>query len=78
MSFRESFLVRVWMDEACDPSQMRGEIEHVRSGQRRRFCGEEELLAILTSWTRALKGKTTPDTDDALLSYDIEESEWSM
>ncbi len=68
MPTRESFLVRVWMDNACEPEQMRGEVEHIRSGQRRRFCGNEELLAILESWTQALKNAAPSRSDDLVSS----------
>ncbi len=51
MNIRESFLVRIWRDDTCDASEMRGEVEHVRTGQKARFCGAQELLAILDAWT---------------------------
>ncbi len=57
MDHRESFLVRVWFDRTCLPSQMRGEVQHVRSGQSRRFCGQEELLAILNEWIDAVRNR---------------------
>ncbi len=50
---RESFLVRIWWDDTCNPSDLRGEVEHVRTGQARRFCGEEELFTILRAWLHA-------------------------
>ncbi len=55
MEERESFLIRVWFDVGCDPSQLRGEILHVRTGQSRRFCGEEDMLRILHDWRHLLQ-----------------------
>lgn len=55
MDHRESFLVRIWFDSTCLPSQMRGEVQHVRSGQSRRFCGQEELLTILNDWIEVIR-----------------------
>ncbi len=55
MAGRESFLIRIWFDEGCVPSQLRGEIQHVRTGQSRRFCGEQELLGVLHAWTRLMR-----------------------
>ncbi len=55
MSTRESFLVRIWLENASEPAQIRGEVEHVRTGHRRRFCGSQELVEILEAWTRAAR-----------------------
>lgn len=72
MSGRESFLVRIWFDEGCVPSQVRGEIQHVRTGQSRRFCGEQELLRVLHAWTRLMQ-EGRDDTD--LFQVDIQEED---
>ena len=53
MSRRESFLVRVWLQEDATDVRLRGEVEHVRTGQRRRFAGEAELIHILNTWLQA-------------------------
>ncbi|NPA91522.1 MAG: hypothetical protein GXO55_08755 [Chloroflexi bacterium] len=57
MQERESFLIRVWFDGGCTPSQLRGEIQHVRTGYSRRFCGEEEMLRILHDWRALLQSE---------------------
>lgn len=46
-----SFLVRLWRSgdpapEGCNGG-WQGEVEHIQSGQRWRFCGLEDLLATM-------------------------------
>jgi len=47
----ESFVVRIWYDAPGEDEELRGEVQHVRTGQRRRFCGMEDLTTILRAWT---------------------------
>lgn len=61
---RASFLVRIWWDDTCDPRGLRGEVEHVHTGQTRRFCGEEELLDILRTWARASRSARLEEPED--------------
>jgi len=44
-----SFIVRVWRDGDDAPS-MRGEIEHVGTGEKRAFLDYWSLLKLLDSW----------------------------
>ncbi len=62
MTHRESFLVRIWAEDSVTPHQLRGEIQHVRTGQSRRFCDEQELVEILRTWV-ALASEEQPDTE---------------
>lgn len=64
MSTRESFLVRIWRDDKCGSSEMRGEVEHVRTGQKSRFCGAQELLTILEAWSTAEEGDVEAEPED--------------
>ncbi len=74
MNHRESFLVRVWFDSTCLPSQMRGEVQHVRSGQSRRFCGQEELLSILNEWIDAIRDRAADTESFAVVESEIGDS----
>ena len=49
-----SFIVRVWADDDSG-SEMRGEVELVRTGERRLFTDSWSLLALIDSWRRDLK-----------------------
>jgi len=44
-----SFIVRVWADEGGGP-QMRGEIEHIRTGEKRYFDSYWALLDQIETW----------------------------
>ncbi len=44
------FIVRVWNDDA--KSEMHGEIEHLVTGERRRFAGASSLVEIIEAWRR--------------------------
>jgi hypothetical protein len=44
-----SFIVRVWADDAETP-QMRGEIEHLGTGERRFFPDYWSLLKLIEAW----------------------------
>jgi hypothetical protein len=43
-----SFIVRVWTDH--DDRQMRGEIEHLGTGEKRFFPNHLSLLNLLETW----------------------------
>lgn len=49
-----SFIVRVWNDDDSVP-RLRGEIEHVGTGERRFFPNYWALLTLIESW------RTDPD-----------------
>jgi hypothetical protein len=49
-----SFIVRVWPDDEHEP-QMRGEVEHVGTGERRLFVNEWSLVSLIDSWRRDLE-----------------------
>jgi hypothetical protein len=49
-----SFIVRVWQDDA-DTSSMRGEVEHLRTGEKRLFLDYWSLLNLLDSWRHDLE-----------------------
>lgn len=78
MPTRESFLVRIWLEEGTEPTSMRGEVEHVRTGHRRRFCGGEELLEILETWTRVTRECSDRDHLPAPSPESSEGAAWSM
>lgn len=42
-----SFLVRLWRETEDRTSEWRGEVEHIQSGQRRKFAAFDELAAFL-------------------------------
>ena len=44
-----SFIVRVWTDQGNEP-QMRGEIEHLGTGEKRFFPNHVSLLNLLDTW----------------------------
>ena len=50
-----SFIVRVWNDGEGAP-QMRGEIEHVGTGEKRFFLDYWSLLNLIETWRRDLEG----------------------
>ena len=60
----ESFVVRIWYDTPGEDGELRGEVQHVRSGQRRRFRGMEDLTTILRAWTAL--GQSQQGTDSPL------------
>jgi hypothetical protein len=46
----ETFVVRVWTPaDAGEPVGLHGIVEHVGSGEQRRFRGPEELLTALSA-----------------------------
>ncbi len=49
-----SFIVRVWADEGSG-SEMRGEVELVRTGERRLFLNHLSLLSLIETWRRDLE-----------------------
>lgn len=48
-----SFIVRVWRDGEGVPS-MRGEVEHVGTGEKRFFLDYWSLLQLLDGWRQEL------------------------
>lgn len=46
-----SFIVRVWNEEGSE-GQLRGEIEHVGTGEKRFFPNYAALLTLIESWRR--------------------------
>ena len=46
-----SFIVRVWNDGESAP-QLRGEIEHVGTGEKRFFLDYSSLQQLIESWRR--------------------------
>jgi hypothetical protein len=49
-----SFIVRVWNDDGSVP-QMRGEIEHLGTGEKRFFLDPWALLSLIESWHQDLE-----------------------
>jgi len=49
-----SFIVRVWTDDGSEP-QMRGEIEHVTTGEKRFFLNYWSMLKLIEMWRRDLE-----------------------
>jgi hypothetical protein len=49
-----SFIVRVWRDEESAPT-MRGEVEHVGTGEKRLFLDHWSLLNLLDTWRQDLE-----------------------
>jgi len=76
MQERESFLVRVWLNDNGDLSPLYGEVQHVRTGQRRRFRGEQELLDLLHAWTR-LAQEEREEWATQMPEVDEEDTTWS-
>jgi hypothetical protein len=59
-----TFVVRVWTPaEAGEPFDLHGIVEHVGSGEPRRFRGPEELLAALRAELGTPVRPSTPATD---------------
>jgi hypothetical protein len=60
---RHVFVVRLWEEASADrPKQLRGSVEHVRSGRRMYFARLEDLQAIIQQALQqedALKGTTS-------------------
>jgi len=48
-----SFIVRLWDDSESVPS-MRGEVEHIGTGERRFFVNYWSLLNLLEEWRQDL------------------------
>lgn len=44
-----SFIVRIWNDDGSTPP-LRGEIEHVRTGERRLFLDYDSLTSLIDGW----------------------------
>jgi len=49
-----SFIVRLWPSEDDGPG-MRGEVEHIATGERRMFADHRSLMTLLESWQRDLE-----------------------
>lgn len=47
-----SFIVRLWKD--TDDAQLRGEVEHIGSGEKRFFADAWTLLSLIEAWQRDL------------------------
>lgn len=47
-----SFIVRIWQDE--DDQQLRGEVEHIGTGEKRLFLDSWSLLSLIEGWRRDL------------------------
>jgi hypothetical protein len=45
-----SFILRIWPGDDSGPG-MRGEIEHIRTGEKRFFQDHWSLLHLLETWT---------------------------
>jgi hypothetical protein len=48
-----SFIVRVWSDDE-ESSQVRGEIEHVGTGEKHLFLDYASLTTLIEAWRRDL------------------------
>ncbi|HEX8917895.1 MAG TPA: hypothetical protein VF898_05305 [Chloroflexota bacterium] len=48
-----SFIVRVWTDDS-DAAEIRGEVELIRTGEKRMFTNRVALLALLDRWRQDL------------------------
>lgn len=44
-----AFIVRVW-DDGESTSSMRGEIEHVRTGEKHLFANYSDMLSVIEAW----------------------------
>lgn len=51
-----SFIVRVWNDGDGKPA-MRGEIEHVTTGEKRLFFDYASMLSVIDTWRQDLDGQ---------------------
>jgi hypothetical protein len=50
-----SFIVRVWAQDDDDQTKdMRGEVEHIGTGEKRLFLNAWSLLTLLEGWCRDL------------------------
>jgi hypothetical protein len=49
-----SFIVRLWPSDGVSP-EMRGEVEHIATGEKRLFVDHRSLMALLQSWQRDLE-----------------------
>lgn len=49
-----SIIVRLWPSDN-DSSDIRGEVEHVATGEKRMFADSRSLLQLLASWQRDLE-----------------------
>jgi hypothetical protein len=49
-----SFIVRLWPSDGVSP-EMRGEVEHITTGEKRLFVDHRSLMALLQSWQRDLE-----------------------
>ncbi len=49
-----SFIVRVWQDDDS-VSAMRGEVEHVNTGEKRLFLDYGALQSLIDGWRRELQ-----------------------
>ncbi len=49
-----SFIVRVWTDDENDP-ELRGEVEHIGTGEKRLFLDIWSLLNLIERWRRDLQ-----------------------
>jgi hypothetical protein len=49
-----SLIVRVWPEDG-DPAAMRGEVEHVGTGEKRLFLDYWSLLRLIESWRQDLQ-----------------------
>lgn len=46
-----SFILRLWPADGTS-HEMRGEVEHIASGEKRAFIDHRSLLALLETWER--------------------------
>jgi hypothetical protein len=49
-----SFIVRVWSEDGSVP-QMRGEVEHVATGEKRLFLDYWSMLNVIETWRHDLE-----------------------
>jgi len=49
-----SFIVLVWTDEEENEPQLRGEVEHIGTGEKRLFLDEWSLLNLIECWRKDL------------------------
>ncbi len=49
-----SFIVRVWQDDGSG-SELRGEVEHIGTGEKRLFLDAASLLSLIEAWRRDLE-----------------------
>ena len=52
-----SFIVRVYAGED-GPSEIRGEIEHIGTGEKRLFLDQGALLSLIDGWREELRATT--------------------